>query len=157
MSCKWKIMKFAWWVVRQILTGRAPLRALLGHFQVSKWGKSRIFGKVCESTFPPNWNFWIWLSFSPPKLQSPNTSFCVSKMWQKVIFCLFFDFLEAQNLVKFLGNGWASVNFHDKSRNSDFSQNGVAKLVEKTCFLPKNHKWPKMLNFFWNLCWSWVI
>ena len=87
------------------LTGCAPLGPHLGHFQVSKLRKSRIFGKVCESTFQPNWNFGIWWSFSRPKLHSPKTAFCVSKMWQKVIFCLFFDFLEAQNFIKSFVHG----------------------------------------------------
>ena len=135
------LVQTAWWVARNSWTGRAPLEALFRHVQVSKWGKSGLVGKVWMSTFQPKWNFWIWWPFAPPKLQSPKTASCVSKRWQKVIFCLFFDFLEAQNLVKFLGNGWESVTFHEKSRNAELSQNGVAQ--RKSRARRATHWWRK--------------
>jgi len=42
----------------------------------------------------------------------------VSKKWQKVIFCMFFDPLGAQNLIKCLGSGLAGVICHEKSKNA---------------------------------------
>ena len=80
------------------------------------------------STFQPKWNFSIWCPDAAPKLQSPKTASCVSKKWQKVIFCMFFDLLRAQNLMKCLGNCWASVIFHEKSKNAEFLRNELAHL-----------------------------
>ena len=83
-------------------------------------------------------------------------------MWQKVIFCLFFDFQEGQNFIKSLRNGWECVTFHEKSRNVDFSQNGVAKWKgraggeslwgDKTCFLPEKTKNDPKYSKFLGIC-----
>ena len=72
-AVQWNFEKIAWWVARLCLTGRAPLGPHLGHFPVSKLSKSRLVGKVCESTFQPNWNFSIWSSFALSKIKSPKT------------------------------------------------------------------------------------
>ena len=154
----WNFEKFAWWVARLCLTGRAPLGPLLGHFQVSKWSKSRLVGKVCESTCQNNYNFWIWWSFALSKIKSPKTAFCVSKKWQKVIFCLFFDFLEAQNFTKSQVHPWACVNFHEKYGNADFfskwscqdegSCGGWDPLMEKTCVWHKKFTNDKIFSKF---------
>ena len=69
----------------------ATLEPILGYFQVFKMRPSGLVGKPGLSTFQPNYNFWIWSSFSPPNLDSPKTSFCVSKKWQRGNFWVFFD------------------------------------------------------------------
>ena len=150
LSCRWKSGKLPWCVAPQSSTRSAPLSQLLRHFPASKWGKSRLVGKVWMSTFQPKWNFSIWCPFAPPKLKSPKTASCVSKKWQKVIFCMFFDLLRAQNLMKCLGNCWASVICHEKSKNAEFLRNGLAHLQgsarratrwgQKPVFWPKKFK-----------------
>ena len=101
------------------LTRSAPFSPLLEHFPTSKWGSGGLVGKVWMYTFQSKWNVSIWCPFSPPKMNSPKTASCVSKKGQKVIVCMFFDLLGAQNLMKCLGSGWAGVFHHEKSKNAD--------------------------------------
>ena len=79
LSCRCISVKIAWCVAPWFWMRSAPLEKILRNFHVSKWGKSGIVGKFWMSTFQPKWNFWIWCPFSPPKLESPKTTSCVSK------------------------------------------------------------------------------
>ena len=118
--------------------------------------------KDLDVYFPTQVECLNLVAIFPSKIAISQDCFLCVKKVAESHFLLFFDLLEAQNLVKFLGNCWASVFLHEKSKNAEFSWKGVAHLqgsarramrwVGKPVFAQKIHKRPKMLKFFWNLC-----
>ena len=95
---EWKIGQNSLCATPNFSMRRANLEMILRHFLKSKLSSWYLFRKPCLSTFQPKWNFWIWMSFSPPKLQSPKTGSCWCKRWQKGHFQGVFDPLNHPEL-----------------------------------------------------------
>ena len=104
---------------------RATLEVILWYFIKSKLSPSVIFTKPYLFTFQPKWNVSIWCQFSPPKLQSPKTTSCVSKQGQRGHSLSVFDLLRTQNLPKFIGHAPTIMIFHAKSKNIKFLKFGA--------------------------------
>ena len=157
----WIPVQTAWWVAHNSWMARAPLEALFRHFQVSKWGKSGLVGKVWMSTFQLKWNFWIWWSFAPPKLQSPKTAFCNSKMCRKSFFACFWlsgglklhkISSRSMSICKFLWKIWKCWVFAKWSCHDEGSRGGWDPLMGKTCKLLKNAKIHPKFSKFLGIC-----
>ena len=69
----------------------------------------------------PSGMFQFGLHLPLQKCILPRLLLVCPKRGSEVIFCMFFDLLGTQTLMKCLGSGWAGVFHHKKSKNANLS------------------------------------
>ena len=152
-------------ILEKILMRSAPFHLPLGHFLASKLSSGWLVGNIWMSTFQPKWNFSIWYPFAPlQKCILPRLLLVCPKRGSEVIFCMFFDLLGTQTLMKCFGSGWVGVFHHGKSKNANLSWFGPPNLqgsarratrwAQKPVFYPKFQNWQNFPQTCWNLGWG---
>ena len=140
-----------------------------GHFWKASWSPNQVQKSSLEILVSllsrTTWIFWFGVDLP---LQKCNLS-RVLPVWQKSgregTFWVFLALLEVQNLSKLLSHVWACINFHDESKNENFSSNGgphqkhsagdATHLPENPVFSLEKFKIAIFFSKFHKICHEW--
>ena len=138
-----------------------------GTCQSQNWAQVGLLESPARLLSNPSGIFQFGVHLPLQKCILPRLLPVCPKRGSEVIFCMFFDLLGTQTLMKCLGHSWACIFHQKKSKNANHlwfgSPNRMGRAWRATRWVKKPvlgqnfQNWQNLLQISWNLDWRFFI